>query len=284
MQIGNRFRRNKFYVGNCVDLIRDIPDEMIDLTVTSPPYDKLRKYRNGQSFTLDDIDTLSRELFRVTVQGGVVVWVVGDQTVKGCETGTSFLTALMFQDAGFNIHDTMIWQKPNPIPTQWKQRRYAQGFEYMFVFSKGQPKTFNPIIKSNAYRGAINHGKHRKNGADLIPMSGNGNVVKQYGITSNVWTIHNNGNESEHPAVFPNELAQNHIISWSNVGDLVLDPFSGSGTVAVECKRLRRDYLCFDISRDYVRDARIRAKKQNAEMPLVGAISKDKLIDILNNL
>ncbi|HFA49981.1 MAG TPA: site-specific DNA-methyltransferase, partial [Bacteroidetes bacterium] len=131
---------NKISEGNCVEVMKKFASNSIDLTLTSPPYDNLRSYK-GYVFPFEDI---AKELFRVTKEGGVVVWVVGDATIKGSETGTSFEKALFFKDVGFNLHDTMIFQKTNPIP-QIYRKRYSNIFEYMFVFSKGPVKTHNPI-------------------------------------------------------------------------------------------------------------------------------------------
>ena len=145
---------NKIYNEDCLEGMRGIPDGSVDLTVTAPPYDNLRTY-NGFAW---DFEGVAKELFRVTKHGGVVVWVVGDQTIKGNETGTLFRQALFFKDCGFNLHDTMIWKKTNPIPLT--HNRFEQSFEYMFVFSKGSPKTFNPIKIPCATKGQI---RNRKN-------------------------------------------------------------------------------------------------------------------------
>ena len=212
---------NKCYNENCLDTMAKMPDGFVDLTVTSPPYDNLRTY-NGYSF---DFEAVAKELFRVTKQGCVVVWVVGDATVKGSETGTSFRQALYFKDIGFNLHDTMIYEKSGmafPDST-----RYHQIFEYMFVFSKRKPKIFSPIKdRKNKYIGAVGGNKR-------------GGLCKreEYGSRFNIWRFNNGRDNStkdriafEHPAIFPESLANDHIISWSNVGDVIFDPFMGSGT------------------------------------------------------
>jgi DNA modification methylase len=219
-------------------------DDFIDLTVTSPPYDNLRAY-NGYSF---DFESVAKELFRVTKQGGVVVWVVGDATIKGSETGTSFIQALFFKEIGFNLHDTMIWKKPNPVPTQ--STRYQQEFEYMFVFSKGKPKTFKPIRIKCKWAG-IKVKKHR-----AIKSKHNYNeegvyVVSDTKMIGNVWEIANVKNDSKHPAIFPNELAEKHILSWSNECDLVYDPFIGSGTTAKMAIINKRNWIGSEISEEY---------------------------------
>ena len=131
---------NKIYNENCLDTMASMPDGLVDLTVTSPPYDNLRLYSGEMLWNEDVWKSIIKELYRVTKQGGVVVWIVGDATVKGSESGTSFRQALFFKEIGFNLHDTMIYRKVNPIPLT--HNRYEQAFEYMFVFSKGKPNTF----------------------------------------------------------------------------------------------------------------------------------------------
>lgn len=235
------------YNEDCAKGLRRIEDNWIDLVVTSPPYDNLRKY-NGYSF---DFETIARELYRVVKPGGVVVWVVGDATVNGSETGTSFRQALFFKECGFNLHDTMIYQKSTP---PLSHNRYEQNFEYMFVFSKGKPKTFNGIRVPRKYKDTRKNkafGRNKDNSRDYGYSSDKDTVLK-----TNVWNIFAGGGSSdkiasEHPAIFPEQLANDHIISWSNPGDLVLDPFMGSGTVAKMALLNGRHYIGFEISSDY---------------------------------
>lgn len=253
---------NKIYNEDCLEGMKKLGDEVIDLTITSPPYDNLRKY-NGYSF---DFENTAKELYRVTKKGGVVVWVVSDSTVKGSETGTSFKQALYFKEIGFNLHDTMIFAKNNPVPLT--HNRYEQQFEYMFVFSKGKPKTFNPIKRLNKNSGKTKTGTHRKNKNDLEKMSGLGKKVKSESNEYNIWYFSvNRGAVSKdlsahkHPAIFPYELAEKHILSWSNENDVVLDPFMGSGTVALTSLELNRKYIGFEISEEYCDLAKERIGK-----------------------
>lgn len=245
---------NKVYNEDNITLISRIPDDFIDLTVTSPPYDTLRSYKG---FTFD-FETLSKELYRVTKPGGVVVWIVGDSTKKGSETGASFMQALHFMEIGFNLHDTMIYAKNNYVPLT--HNRYEQQFEYMFVFSKGKPKTFNPIKIPSKNAGKINRPTHRRFTDDLVKTSGYGKEVKKEKIKPNIWfySIGNNRSSNDkiaykHPAIFPEQLAKDHIISWSNKGDLVFDPFMGSGTTAVSSLELGRNYIGVEIAEEYVK-------------------------------
>ena len=239
---------NKNYNENCLETMNQMSDCFIDLTVTSPPYDKLRKY-NGYSF---DFESIALKLYRVTKDGGVVVWIVGDATKDGSETGTSFKQALFFMQCGFNLHDTMIYYKNNPIPTAGK--RYHQHFEYMFVFSKGQPNTFNPITENCKYKGLANMKNRGRNG-ELNYKKVKRTTEKKVG---NVFFYSIGGGIStkdtiayNHPAIFPEKLANDHIISWSNEGDLIYDPFMGSGTVAKMSILNNRNWIGSEISEEY---------------------------------
>ena len=236
-----------------LDTMKRMPDSFIDLTVTSPPYDGLRTY-NGYSFPFEDI---AKELYRVTKQGGVLVWVVGDATIDGSETGTSFKQALFFKEIGFNLHDTMIYQKISYMPNK-KAKRYDGLFEFMFVFSKNTPKTFNEITEE---RTSIEKSICKK---DIMVRQKDGSFKKSERINKgttkkmgNVWTYLNNSNSTkdkiafEHPAIFPEQLANDHIISWSNENDIVYDPFAGSGTTGKMAILNKRKCIMSEISSEY---------------------------------
>ena len=239
---------------DCVEGLKLLKDESIDLTVTSPPYDNLRTY-NGYCF---DFESVAKELYRVTKLGGVVVWVVGDATIKGSESGTSFKQALYFKEIGFNLHDTMIYQKSGVSYPE--STRYLQQFEYMFIFSKGKPKSINLIKdRKNKYVGNVG-GNHR---GGLCQR-------EEFGLRFNIWQYANgkyNTTKDEiaflHPAVFPEQLANDHIISWSNEGDIVLDPFSGSGTTHKMALLNNRRFIGFEISQEYVDIETQRLKECN---------------------
>lgn len=255
---------NKIYNEDCLKTLLNIEDNTIDLTVTSPPYDNLRTYNNhisgkktefnGYSF---DFESIAKELYRTTKDGGIVVWVVGDSTEKGSETGTSFRQALFFKEIGFNIHDTMIYMKNNF--SNPSSNRYHQIFEYMFVLSKGKPKTFNSIKdRKNVYGGQIGSwGKNTSRQVDGNMVERKKKIIEEYGQRYNVWTYKTskNGQEDEiayqHPAIFPIQLVKDHIISWTNPGDLVFDPFMGSGTTAKAAVETDRSYLGSEISEEY---------------------------------
>lgn len=253
---------DKLYCGECVDIMSGFGSEIIDLTVTSPPYDNLRDY-NGYTF---DFEMIAQELYRITKKGGVVVWVVGDQTKDGDESGTSFRQALYFKENGFKLFDTMIYSKP-PRGGFGNPRRYIQAFEYMFVFSKGKPKTAN-MIKDRENKWI----EHRKKGVLLREKDGRRTRsktkgIKQYGKRTNIWHYTTGLYKStkdkiayQHPAIFPEKLAEDHILSWSNEGDLVFDPMMGSGTTGKMAIKHNRRFIGVDISQEYVDIARERLK------------------------
>ena len=258
-------KTNKIYHGECREVMKTFPDNCIDLTVTSPPYDNLRTY-NGYTF---DFEGIAQQLYRVTKEGGVVVWVVGDATINGSETLTSFKQALYFKEIGFMVHDTMIYQKSsfsNP-----SNNRYHQVFEYMFVFSKGDIKTFNQIKdRENIYHSS---GKATRQKDGTITKIGERVYYGKYGMRFNVWRYATGKGVStkskiafKHPAIFPEKLANDHIISWSNKGDLILDPFCGSGTTPKMAIENDRNYIGIEISEKYIPIIETRIK--NAEPQL----------------
>ncbi len=246
---------NKIHCGNCAHVLRKmVPDQVIDLTVTSPPYDDLRAYE-GFKF---DWRSIIKQLWRITKIGGVVVWVVADQVEDGSETGTSFQQAIFFQAVGFRLHDTMIYRRAPRFPDVI---RYPQWFEYMFVFSKGPPKTFNPICDRKNTTAGTKGGNRRRDPktGEVVGTGQEKNVRKDYGARENIWTYLAGSAESEdlgHPAKFPDQLAMDHILSWSDPGDLVLDPMCGSGTTCAMAKKAGREYVGIDISENYCQIAR----------------------------
>lgn len=263
---------NMIYNMDAVEGMRMLGDNSIDLTVTSPPYDNLRKY-NGYEW---DFEATARELYRVTADGGVIVWIVGDSTIRGSESGTSFRQALYFKECGFRLHDTMIYHK-NMLPLN--HNRYEQEFEYMFVLSKGRPKTFNPIRvpckypekstarKNSFYSETSEKSRRARSGKKRRPVG----LDK---IKGNVWYYAVGKNHSthdevafKHPAIFPEALARDHIMTWSNEGDLVLDPFVGSGTTAKMALDSGRRFIGFEISGEYCDIATRRIARSGASAP-----------------
>jgi len=239
---------NKIYNEDCLYTMKKMEDNFIDLTVTSPPYDNLRDY-NGYSF---DFESIAKELYRVTKKGGVVVWVVGDATIKGSETGTSFKQALYFMQCGFNLHDTMIYEK-DAIAFPDKNR-YQNSFEYMFIFSKKAPSKKNIIHdRKNISFGRKVTGTNRTASGETKKASCYGNNIKEFGTRWNIWRIKTDkgNNKTGHPAMFPEQLANDHIITWSNENDIVYDPFAGSGTTAKMAKINNRKWIGSEISKEY---------------------------------
>lgn len=240
---------NRIYNENCLLTMAKMQENTVDLTLTSPPYDDMRSY-GGHGF--NDFEAIVPELFRVTKEGGVVVWVVGDQTIKGDETGTSFRQALYFKEKGFKLFDTMIYMK-TPRGAVGNNRTYWQTFEYMFVFAKGTPKTIN-LIKDRANKEARSGDRGTKRLRDGSLMNLERAGYEAFGRRTNVWEyLVGKGHSAtdnfayEHPAIFPEKLALDHIVSWTNEGDLVYDPFAGSGTTAKMAKRSNRNYLGSEI-------------------------------------
>ena len=255
---------NKIICGDAIEVMQGLPADCVDLVVTSPPYDDMRSY-NGYSFNFEG---MVKGLFRVIKKGGVVVWVVGDQTIKGDETGTSFKQALHFKQAGFNLFDTMIYLK-TPRGAVGNNNTYWQTFEYMFVFSKGAPKTIN-LIKDR-------ENKEARNGDNSTKRLHDGSLLKQkragyskYGRRTNVWGYligkgHSASDDIayKHPAIFPEKLVQDHILSWTKTGDVVFDPMCGSGTTCKMAKLNKRDFIGIDVSSEYCKIAEERLKQKS---------------------
>lgn len=240
--------------GDCRKYLFDfIEADSIDLTVTSPPYDNLRTYNNSSTWGWAEFSAIASGLWRVTKHGGVVVWVVGDATIKGSETGSSFEQALTFKKMGFNLHDTMIYQKPDFKPLT--HNRYEQCFEYVFVFVKPGAVTFNGIKdKPNIGHGRKMTGTWRDTDGTTKAMSGaNRKEIAAFGLRHNIWPMKTEkGNRGfSHPAPFPEQLAHDHIISWSNEGDIVFDPLMGSGTTGKMAKLLGRKFIGCEIDKEY---------------------------------
>lgn len=258
---------NKVHHSECVAFMNKMSAESVDMVLTSPPYDDLRKYK-GYVF---DFEKIAGELVRILKPGGIIVWVVGDKSNGGSETGTSFKQALYFMGLGLNLHDTMIYRKLNPMPNG-TQNRYRQAFEYMFVFSKGMPKTANILMQERSNKNddrRTHRVKHFNRGKDGdFKAESKLYLVKPEVKRTNIWEyfvgLYKSSNDKEafeHPAMFPEQLAEDHILSWSNEGDIVFDPMVGSGTTAKMALKNRRNFIACDISEEYVKIARCRIGK-----------------------
>tara|TARA_R110002167_G_scaffold142208_1_gene330869 strand:+ start:123 stop:881 length:759 start_codon:yes stop_codon:yes gene_type:complete len=240
--------------GDCIEEMTKMQKESVDLTVTSPPYDNLRTYEGSLQWHEGIWKQVLEGLYRVTKKGGIVVWVVGDATIKGSETGTSFKQALYAMECGFNA-ETMIWEKTGS-GCLGSSSYYGQNFEFVFVFSKGKP-LHGELIKDRENK--VKSGKVKVNSG--LGKDGKGKVRtierKPFGKRSNIWRFDTQKN-SNHPAPFPEQLAHDHIISWSNEGDTVFDPFLGSGTTGVAAKKLRRNFIGIEKVEKYVNIAKER--------------------------
>ena len=261
-------KKFELWHGDCLELMKNIPDGSVDLTVTSPPYDNLRTY-NGFSW---DFENTARELLRITKNGGVVVWIVGDSYDKrGSETLTSFKQALFFKEIGFNVHDTMIYQKNSyPFPPS---NRYYQQFEYMFVLSKGKPKTANLLRQKTKWRKDTNQVSTCRN-ADGSTSAMKYEKGKEDRILDNVWLINTGYMRTtkdkfayKHPAMFPEELCEKHILSWSNEGDIIFDCFMGSGTTGKMAVLNNRRFIGIELDEGYFNIAKKRIEEAVNDLP-----------------
>lgn len=260
---------NNIYNCDCREGLKKLDENSVDLTVTSPPYDSLRTYQDDEfAWNFDIFKEIADELYRVTKPGGVVVWVVGDEVVNGGETGTSFRQALYFQEIGFKIHDTMIYEKnSSTFPAKKTSKRYSQIFEYMFVFVKGKKIRDDISLiadKRNKWAGWTNWGTKTQYDKEGNLVAGKKNIkpTPEFSLRTNIWKYTVSFNDKTgHPAVFPEKLAEDHILSWTNEGDVVLDPFMGSGTTAKMAMLNKRNYIGFEKSEDYYKKSLIRVGK-----------------------
>jgi DNA modification methylase len=235
--------------GDSADELATLSAGSAHLAVTSPPYDRLRTYGGDCEW---DFERTAVELFRVLCAGGVLCWNVGDSVVSGAETLTSCKQKIFFVErCGFRVHDTMIWHKRNFSNPE--SVRYHQVFEYVFVLSKGKPRVFNPIKdKPNVQAGRVGcNGVNTFIKRDGTRSTRTTHVTQEFGMRGNVWVGNTRGQEEfckklPHPAMMPRWLARDLIISFSNPGDLVVDPFGGSGTTVQEALELGRSALLID--------------------------------------
>jgi DNA modification methylase len=254
---------NKTHNINCIDGMNAMDAESVDLVVTSPPYDDLRTYNDSSKWDFNVFKDVAHAITRVLKPGGVIMWNVNDATINGGESGSSFRQALYFMDScGLRLHDTMIYEKSGiAFAAGPHSVRYSQAFEYCFIISKGKPKTVNIIMdKKNKWAGVSSWGnaKARKKTGELEDAGKKSKETREWGARTNIWRIINSGGFGQssktsykHPATMPEELARGHIISWSNPGDLVLDPFMGSGTTAQMALEENRNFIGFEIDPTY---------------------------------
>lgn len=251
----------RFIEADCVTAMATLGDASVDLVVTSPPYDNLRSYNDGDAWTWTVFEQVATQLVRVLKPGGTIVWIVADETVKGSKTGSSFRQALYFKDIlGCNLHDVMIWNKGCFSAVGALQTRYAPVYEYMFVLTKGKIATFNPIKdRPNKWAGTKIHGTVRNPDGSTKPVHA-ATEIPDFGQRYNIWDVGPQRKRGGHPAVFPESIALDHIISWSNPGDVVLDPFGGSGTTGVAAEQSGRRWVLCERDPEYAADARTRIR------------------------
>ena len=248
---------NNVYNVDCLSGLREMESNSVNLTVTSPPYDNLRTYGNITDWNYEIFKPIAEELYRVTKPGGIVVWIVGDATLNGGETGSSFKQALYFQEIGFKIHDTMIYYKnSSAFPARINSKRYTQIFEYMFVFVKGKIRDDISLIadKRNKWAGWTNWGQHTQYDSEgNLVKAQNIKPIAEFSLRTNIWKYNVAFNDKivRHPAVFPEQLAEDCILSWSVEGDTVLDPFMGSGTTAKMAMLNNRNFIGFEVNEEY---------------------------------
>ena len=269
---------NQVYNQNCIDGMNAMDAESVDLCVTSPPYDDLRTYNDSSKWDFNVFKDVAHALTRVLKPGGVIMWNVGDATINGGESGSSFRQALYFmEECGLRLHDTMIYEKSGiAFPAGPHSVRYSQAFEYCFILSKGKPKTVNIIMdKKNKWAGISSWGnaKARKKTGELEDAGKKSKETREFGSRTNIWRIVNSGGFGQsskeaykHPATMPEELARGHIITWSNPGDLVIDPFMGSGTTAAMAIAENRNFIGFEIDEEYYNLCQSRMKTLNAKI------------------
>lgn len=253
----------RLLLGDCIEKMQYIKEHgiAVDAVITSPPYDTTKNYNNTCTWNFDTFKAVAQTLVPILKDGGVIIWVVGDKTDKGSESCTSFKQALYFRELGLNLHDTMIYRKLNYVPLT--HNRYEQEFEYMFCFSKGKPKTFNPIKIPCKYAGQETWGKssfYKTDDDGLTQIEKK--VINPEKIKGNIFE-YRTGSTTEsskyrHPAMFPLELAKDQISSWTNEGDIVLDPFMGAGTTGVACKQLNRKFIGIELVEKYFKMAEER--------------------------
>jgi site-specific DNA-methyltransferase (adenine-specific) len=258
------------YCDDCRNTLKKLikNDIKVDLIVTSPPYDNLRNYNNSLEWNFEIFKEIADQLYTILNMGGVIIWIVNDKIVDGSKTLTSFKQALYFKSIGFNVNDVMIWNKNNPMP-QIPHNRYTSAFEYMFCFSKGKPKTFNGIELPCKNKGRKASTFKSIGGHDDNKSVEKNRITKDTKLAPNVWNYNIGGKNYGHPAIFPLSLAKDHIVSWSNPNDLVMDCFMGSGTVGVACQELNRKFIGIEKVPKYYRIAEERLKENSEQTKLL---------------
>ena len=253
--------------GDCLEVMKLLPDGCVDCVVTSPPYGDIRDYTSGRA----DCFAVIAEIARLLTPGSVCMWNEADQVIDGSESGESFRHALHAKECGLRLHDTMFYCKE--VVTYPNANRYHPCVEYMFIFSKGRPARFNGIRDvKNKWAGTVFHGTDRLADGTTrhCNSSGKGKMIPEYGLRRNWWVVPAYGSPETcgHPAPMPMSIARDHITTWTYPDNLILDPFCGSGTTCVAAKRLGRRYIGIELDPGYCESARARVR--DTERPLFG--------------
>ncbi len=255
---------NKIICGDCVEVLKSIPDNSIDLVVTSPPYDGIRKY-NGFSFNLH---STGKELFRVLKDGGIIAMVIQDQTKNFGKSLTSFKTIIDWcENVGFKLFETIIYKK-HGAEGAWWTKRFRVDHEYIPIFLKGErPAYFNkePLKIPSKHGGKTMTGCATRltNGKTLKSKRVFINPMKCRGT---LWDYTTCGDgtrlKHQHPATFPDKIPVDFIRCFCPKNGIVLDPFIGSGTTALAAIQLNRNYIGIDISKEYCELAKKRIREE----------------------
>lgn len=244
---------DKVHCMECVEGMEMLPDDCVDLVVTSPPYDAVRKY-NGFAF---DLHQTGAQIHRVLKDGGIAAMVIQDQTKDFGKSLTSFRTIIDWCDSfGFKLFECVIYRK-NGSEGAWWKHRFRVDHEYIPLFLKGdRPAYFDkqPLRVPSKHGGKVmsGSGNRRTDGAT------NGTVRREINATKCRGTIWNylmagdkNPLKRKHPAVFPDAIPSDLIQCFCPPGGIVLDPFIGSGSTAVQALKHERHFIGFDISQEY---------------------------------
>ena len=270
--------RNTVLYGNCLEKLKEVPDACIQTCVTSPPYFGLRDYevegQIGREETpqeyVEKLVQVFREVWRVLRDNGTL-WVnLGDSYANDTKWGGStsgkhvqalhgntgvgrnkqktgiapknligipWRVAFALQDDGWTLRSDIIWEKPNCMPESVKDR-VTRSHEYVFFLSKRETY-FDDA-------GAI-----RESTRESQMLGTAGTPDEGFRNKRSVWTINTQPYSGAHFAVMPPDLARPCIMAGSKEGDLVLDPFAGSGTTLQVAKDLNRDYIGIEINESY---------------------------------
>ena len=236
--------------GDCAAVLPGLPPA--DLILTSPPYDGMREY--GGYNGAFDFGAIAAACVANLAPGGVLVWVVGDQIIDGGESGTSFRQALGFKALGLTLHQTLFFEAAHYRPID--KSRALRGVQYMFVFAKGSPMVANiPIDRPNVKAGmrvTRSYAPGKSLNGSRNPASDRVKRIADFGRRGPIWRYATEcGSDMGHPAAFPYALASDHIVCWTNPGDLVIDPMVGSGTTLRAAADLGRRAIGIEINPEY---------------------------------